>query len=279
MPAHERLDAGDAPRLQVHLRLVVERELARRERAADLAEQLQPSGVRALHARRVDLDPRRRGSGRGRARGRRAAAARRRRRRARRGPPRRRSPPRRGRPRSSATGGSSARSASSARSRASALVAPRRAQHRVLVAAEACRERRPRSAGRRRRATSRSTSSPLSAPSVLLIALKRSRSISSTARVAAARRGARRASDLFDEQRPVRQPGQRVVAREPVVLRRLAAQTPRGPRHDPVEHRPQQRQPDREQQRDHALVALHGGGDRPVAEVDLERARRPARRR
>ena len=71
----------------------------------------------------------------------------------------------------------------------------------------------------RRRATSRSTSSPLASPSVLLIALNRSRSISSTA-TASPRRFARcsRARDLFVEEHPVRQAGQHVVPGEPVVL-------------------------------------------------------------
>ncbi len=133
------------------------------------------------------------------------------------------------------------------------------------------------SSARRRAATSRSTASPALWPSVSLICLNASRSSSSTATdpplVLCARE---RAGGVLAKQRAVGQPRERVVAREAIVLLRLAAQPLGGGGDDPVQDRPQQREAEEHEQRDRALVVADRGGDRPVAQVDLERPRRGA---
>ncbi len=80
--------------------------------------------------------------------------------------------------------------------------------------------------------------------------------------------------ESLKEQRAVGQPRERVIARQPIVLPRLAAQRARGAGDDAKQHRPQQRQPEEHEQRDHALVLCDRGGDRSVAEVDLKSPRR-----
>lgn len=57
LPAPQRLDAADSPRLQVDLGLMVQDELLALQGQADLAEQQQPRGIEAVALRREDLDP------------------------------------------------------------------------------------------------------------------------------------------------------------------------------------------------------------------------------
>ena len=57
MPAHQGLDAGDAPALKVDLWLVLKDELTALQCAADLGEQLQSCRVEVVALRRVHLDP------------------------------------------------------------------------------------------------------------------------------------------------------------------------------------------------------------------------------
>ena len=83
----------------------------------------------------------------------------------------------------------------------------------------------------------------------------------------------RRAHPLA-KQRAVGQRYERVITGQHVVLARLAAQSTGGLRDDAKQHCPQQCQADRHDQGDHALVARQRNGDRPVAEIDLERAGR-----
>ncbi len=94
-------------------------------------------------------------------------------------------------------------------------------------------------------------------------------------RAVAAPFAAQNVRDPLDEERPVGQARELVVASERVVVLRLAAQAARCARDDPIQDRPHERQPDRDEQRDRARIGAECGSERAVAEVDLERPRRP----